>query len=47
MVSGIQANLAHYGSLIGVAYGEPYDSEGPLGVTDLVSLFSIEPWKDA
>jgi len=46
-LDAIQANLAHYGSLIGVAYGEPYDSEVPLGVTDLVSLFSIEPWKDA
>jgi len=46
-LDAIQANLGHYGSLIGVAYGEPYNSEVPLGVTDLVSLFNVEAWKDA
>lgn len=45
-LDSIQANLGHYGSLIGVAYGEPYDSEVPLAVRDLVSLFPMEPWKD-
>jgi len=45
-LDSIQANLGHYGSLIGVAYGEPYDSEVPLAVLDLVSLFPMEPWKD-
>jgi bacillithiol biosynthesis deacetylase BshB1 len=41
-LDSIQANLGHYGSLIGVAYGEPYDSEVPLAVSDLVGLFSSE-----
>ena len=42
----IKLQQTAYGSLIGVAYGEPYDSEVPLGVVDLVSLFPIEAWKD-
>ncbi len=41
-LDSIQADLGHYGSLIGAAYGEPYDSEVPLAVSDLVSLFSSE-----
>ncbi len=41
-LDSIQSNLGHYGSLIGVAYGEPYDTEVPLAVRDLVSLFPIE-----
>lgn len=45
-LESIEATLKYYGSLIGVAYGEPYLSELPLPVTDLVSLFEIEPWKD-
>ena len=45
-LDSIQSNLGHYGSLIGVAYGEPYDSEVPLAVQDLVSLFPIDAWKD-
>ncbi|MDE0102359.1 MAG: bacillithiol biosynthesis deacetylase BshB1 [Bryobacterales bacterium] len=42
----IEATLAYYGSLIGVAYGEPFNSELPLPVGDLVGLFGNEPWKD-
>ena len=45
-LKSIEATLAYYGSLIGVAYGEPFTSEAPLPVKDLVGLFSIEPWKD-
>ena len=45
-LKSIEATLAYYGSLIGVAYGEPFTSEAPLPVNDLVGLFSIEPWKD-
>ena len=45
-LASIEATLAYYGSLIGVAYGEPYTSELPLPVGDLVGLFEIEPWKD-
>ena len=45
-LNSIEAALAYYGSLIGVAYGEPYTSETPLPVRDLVGLFSNEPWKD-
>ena len=45
-LKSIEATLAYYGSLIGVAYGEPYKSELPLPVGDLVGLFSNEPWKE-
>lgn len=45
-LESIEATLKYYGSLIGVAYGEPYTSEPPLPVTDLLGLFEIEPWKD-
>ena len=45
-LKSIEATLAYYGSLIGVAYGEPFTSDVPLPVTDLVGLFSNEPWKD-
>ena len=45
-LDSIRSNLGHYGSLIGVAYGEPYDTEVPLAVRDLVSLFPIEAWND-
>lgn len=45
-LDSIQGNLAHYGSLIGVSYGEPYESEVPLAVHDLVALFTLEPWQD-
>ena len=38
-LDSILANLGHYGSLIGVPYGEPYDTEVPLSVVDLVGLF--------
>ena len=45
-LESIEATLKYYGSLIGVAYGEPFTSELPLPVVDLVGLFEIEPWKD-
>ncbi len=45
-LKSIEATLAYYGSLIGVAYGEPFTSEVPIPVDDLVGLFSNEPWKD-
>lgn len=45
-LESIEATLKYFGSLIGVAYGEPYTSELPLPTTDLVGLFDIEPWKD-
>jgi bacillithiol biosynthesis deacetylase BshB1 len=45
-LESIEATLKYYGSLIGVAYGEPFTSELPLPVTDLAGLFEIEPWKD-
>ena len=45
-LESIEATLKYYGSLIGVAYGEPFTSELPLPVDDLVGLFGVEPWKD-
>lgn len=45
-LESIEATLKYFGSLIGVAYGEPYTSELPIPAVDLVSLFEIEPWKD-
>ena len=45
-LESIEAALKYFGSLIGVAYGEPYTSELPIPASDLVSLFEIEPWKD-
>jgi len=45
-LESIEATLKYFGSLIGVAYGEPYTSELPIPATDLVGLFEIEPWKD-
>lgn len=45
-LESIEATLKYFGSLIGVAYGEPYKSELPLPVGDLVGLFGVEPWKD-
>ena len=45
-LASIEATLKYFGSLIGVAYGEPYTSELPIPTTDLVGLFDIEPWKD-
>lgn len=45
-LESIEATLKYFGSLIGVAYGEPYTSALPLPATDLVGLFDIEPWKD-
>jgi bacillithiol biosynthesis deacetylase BshB1 len=45
-LESIEATLKYYGSLIGVAYGEPFTSELPLPVADLAGLFEIEPWKD-
>jgi bacillithiol biosynthesis deacetylase BshB1 len=46
-LESIEATLKYYGSLIGVAYGEPYTTELPLPVNDVVGLFGHEPWKDA
>ncbi|MDA0205906.1 MAG: bacillithiol biosynthesis deacetylase BshB1 [Acidobacteria bacterium] len=46
LLESIEATLKYFGSLIGVAYGEPYTSELPIPATDLLSLFDIEPWKD-
>ena len=45
-LASIEATLKYFGSLIGVAYGEPYRSELPLPAGDLVGLFGVEPWKD-
>ncbi len=45
-LDSIRASLMHYGAMIGVPYGEPYASETPLPVGNLVGLFSHEPWKD-
>lgn len=45
-LESIEATLKYFGSLIGVAYGEPYTSELPIPTVDLVGLFDIEPWKD-
>ena len=45
-LDSIRSSLMHYGAMIGVPYGEPYKSETPLPVGDLVGLFSHEPWKD-
>jgi bacillithiol biosynthesis deacetylase BshB1 len=45
-IESIEATLKYFGSLIGVAYGEPYTGELPLPTADLVGLFDIEPWKD-
>ncbi|MEZ5365763.1 MAG: bacillithiol biosynthesis deacetylase BshB1 [Bryobacterales bacterium] len=45
-LESIEATVKYYGSLIGVAYGEPFTSELPLPIDDLTGLFGIEPWKD-
>lgn len=45
-LESIEATLKYFGSLIGVAFGEPYSSELPIPTADLVGLFDIEPWKD-
>jgi bacillithiol biosynthesis deacetylase BshB1 len=45
-LESIEATLKYFGSLIGVAYGEPYAGELPIPTADLVGLFDIEPWKD-
>lgn len=41
-----RASLKHWGSLIGVPYGEPYVSEAPIAVGDPTFLFGSEPWKN-
>lgn len=35
----IDARMRHYGGMIGVPYGEPYASDGPVGVRELASIF--------
>ena len=45
-LESIEATLKYFGSLIGAAHGEPYRSELPLPVSDLVGLFGVESWKD-
>ncbi len=45
-LESFEASFKYFGSLIGVAYGEPYTSALPLPSTDLVGLFDIKPWKD-
>ncbi len=45
-MEAIVGHLRHYGSLIGVPYGEGYTCESPLPVTDLVNLFEREPWRN-
>lgn len=45
-LNSIESTLSYFGSLIGVEYGEPFASETPLPVGDVVGLFQHEPWKD-
>lgn len=45
-LASIEATLKYFGSLIGVAYGEPFSSALPLPVDDVVGLYDHEPWKD-
>lgn len=45
-LEAVLGHLRHYGSLIGVPYGEAYTSELPLPISDLVTLFGREPWKE-
>ena len=42
----VEASLRHYGSLIGVAAGEPFTLETPLAVRDLVGLYETDAWDD-
>ncbi len=35
----IEARMRHYGGMIGVRYGEPFVSDGPIGVRSLDSIF--------
>jgi len=35
----IDARMKHYGGMIGVAYGEPFASDGPVGVRELAAIF--------
>ena len=35
----IDARMKHYGGMIGVAYGEPFASDGPIGVRELSAIF--------
>lgn len=41
----LEGRARHYGALIGARYGEAYTMPEPVGVTDLVSLYDREAWK--
>ena len=41
----LEGRARHYGALIGARYGEAYTTPEPVGVTDLVSLYDREAWK--
>jgi bacillithiol biosynthesis deacetylase BshB1 len=45
-LGAIDGVARHYGSLIGAAYGEAYTTTEPLGVANLVELYSRTPWKE-
>ncbi len=44
-LESINGHLRHYGSMIGVEFGEAYTSDLPLPVGDPVGLFDTEPWR--
>lgn len=39
-IERMESRARHYGGMIGVRYGEPFHSTGPLGVRSLAGLFS-------
>lgn len=44
-LDAIEGTARKYGRLIGATYGEAYTSALPVPVTDLVSLYSKQPWE--
>jgi len=45
-LQAIDARLRKFGWMIGVTYGEAYNMENPIPVTDLVGLFTMESTRD-
>lgn len=44
-LQGIEGKARTFGAFIGVTFGEAYTTEEPVPVTDLVTLYSKEPWE--
>ncbi len=44
-LGAIEGRLRHFGSLIGVRYGEAFTSPAPVPTRDVGQLFALEPWR--